>query len=205
MKITGIKQQVKLQGRYSIFVDEKYTFSLGEGALLDAKIYVGQELDENQVAAYKKLSANDKAYSLTLAYVARRMRSRWELEDYFRRKGYDEEVGREILEKLARFGYVDDEAFARSWVENRRLLKPVSKRRLSQELRQKRIADDIIDIVLMEDETDELDTLKQLVERKRKQTKYQDDLKLMQYLAGQGFGYGDIKSVLQNEEYRADI
>lgn len=196
MKVTAIKQQVKLQGRYSIFVDEKYAFSLSEGALLDAKIYVGNELDEEQVKAYEKLSADDKAYSLTLAYVARRMRSRWELQDYFRRKGYDEEVSRQIFEKLERFGYVNDETFARSWVENRRLLKPTSKRKLTQELRQKRIADSIIDKVLSEDEADELAVLRALVEKKRRQTKYGDDLKLMQYLAGQGFGYGDIKAVL---------
>lgn len=196
MKVTAIKQQVKLQGRYSIFVDEKYAFSLSEGALLDAKIYVGNELDEEQVKAYKKLSADDKAYNLTLAYVARRMRSQWELQDYFRRKGYDEEVAKQILEKLERFGYVNDETFARSWVENRRLLKPTSKRKLTQELRQKRIADSIIDKVLSEDEADELAVLRALVEKKRHQTKYSDNLKLMQYLAGQGFGYGDIKAVL---------
>jgi SOS response regulatory protein OraA/RecX len=37
-----------------------------------------------------------------------------------------------------------------------------------------------------------------VIERKRRQTKYQDDTKLMQYLARQGFGYDDIKSALQN-------
>ncbi len=200
MKITAIKQQVKLQGRYSIFVDEKYTFSLSESALLDEKLYNGMELDSAQIEGYKKLSADDKAYSLTIAYVARRQRSEWELHDYFRRKGYDEEVGKQIIEKLQRFGLVDDEKFARSWVENRRLLKPISKRRLTQELRQKRIANDTIDLVLQEDETDELATLKELVVKRRKQTKYQDDMKLMQYLAGRGFNYGDIKEVLQAEK-----
>jgi regulatory protein len=199
MKITAIKQQVKLQGRYSIFVDEKYSFSLSEGALLDQKLYIGQELDQEQVATYKKLSADDKAYNLTLAYVARRQRSEWELQDYFRRKGYDEEVGNQIMEKLRRLDFVNDIRFARSWVDNRRLLKPVSRRRLVQELKQKRISDDIIEQVLAEDETDELETLRTLVERKRKQSKYQDDLKLMQYLARQGFGYSDIKTALKAE------
>lgn len=199
MKITAIKQQERLKGRYSVYVDEKYTFSLSEGALLDQKLFVGQELTKEQVAEYKKLSADDKAYNLTLAYVARRMRSRWELEDYFRRKGYEEEVGNQVMEKLLEFRLVNDEAFARSWVENRRLLKPVSKRRLTQELRQKRIADDIIDTVLTEDETNELAVLGELVERKRKQSKYKDNLKLMQYLAGQGFNYGDIKTALNED------
>lgn len=200
MKITAIKQQERLKSRYSIYVDDKYAFSLSEGALLEEKLYNGQEIDAAQLKAYKKLSADDKAYNLALAFVARRIRSEWELHDYFRRKGYDEELSKQLLEKLDRLGFVDDEKFARAWVNNRRLLKPVSKRRLTQELRQKRIADDIIEQVLTEDETDEQAVLKELIGRKRKQTRYQDPQKLMRYLAGQGFNYDDIKNVLNDYE-----
>jgi hypothetical protein len=46
MKITAIKQQVKRQGRYSIFVDDKYAFSLSENALLDQKITIGLEIGQ---------------------------------------------------------------------------------------------------------------------------------------------------------------
>jgi len=196
MNITAIKQQERLKGRYSIYVDEKYVFSLSADALLEQGLHNGQELDEQQLKAYKKLSADDKAYGLAIAYVARRMRSRWELSDYFRRKGYDDDLSKQLLERLDRLGLVDDEKFAEAWVNTRRLLKSVSKRRLSQELKQKRIADDIIEQVLSEDETDERAVLRELIARKRKQSKYQDNLKLMQYLARQGFSYDDIKSVL---------
>ncbi|MEJ0072573.1 MAG: RecX family transcriptional regulator [Candidatus Saccharibacteria bacterium] len=199
MTITAIKQQERLKGRYSIYVDEKYAFSLSADALLDEQLHSGQELDEQQLKTYKKLSQDDKAYGLALAYLARRMRSRWELGDYFRRKGYDEALAQQIFEKLEKFGLVDDEKFAEAWVRNRRILKPVSKRRLTQELRQKRIADGVITRVLSDDETDERAVLRELIERKRRQTRYRDDLKLMQYLARQGFSYDDIKSVLNEE------
>jgi regulatory protein len=104
------------------------------------------------------------------------------------------------VSRLRDRGYINDAEFARRWVENRRLLKATSKRRLAQELRQKRISDEIINQTLEADETDELEVLKDLVERKRKQTKYQDDLKLMQYLARQGFSYNLIKTALHNHE-----
>lgn len=196
MKITAIQQQVKRQGRYSIFVDEKYAFSLSESALLDQKIIVGQEITAAELQSFKDASKFDKAYNLTLAYVARRPRSEWELHDYFRRKEIDEEAGDQILARLKNFGYVNDASFARSWVENRRLLKPISRRRLMLELRQKHVADDVIRNVLEEDETTDRDTLRELVSRKRKQTRYQDPQKLMQYLARQGYSYDDIKSAL---------
>lgn len=197
MNITAIKQQERLKGRYSIYVDEKYAFSLSADALLDERLVPGQELDEQQFKAYKKLSADDKAYNLALAYIARRMRSEWELRDYFRRKGYDQELGDQILDRLAKLGFVDDEKFAEAWVRNRRLLKPTSKRRLIAELKQKRVPESVIDKALTEDETDERTVLGELITKKRRQTKYNDDLKLMQYLARQGFGYDDIKAALQ--------
>jgi regulatory protein len=200
MKITAIKQQVKRRERYSIFVDDKYAFSLSENALLDQKITIGLEITKSELDSFKEASKLDKAYNLVLAYVARRARSEWELRDYFRRKEIDEEAGELILARLRDFGYVNDLNFARSWVDNRRLLKPVSRRRLMLELRQKHVADDIARQVLEEDETTDRDTLKQLVERKRKQTRYQDDQKLMQYLVRQGYSYTDVKAVLHSEE-----
>jgi regulatory protein len=199
MKITAIKQQVKRQGRYSIFVDDKYAFSLSENALLDQKITIGLEIGQAELAAFKDASKFDKAYNLVLAYVARRPRSEWELRDYFRRKEIDEDAGDQIMTRLKDYGYVNDLSFARSWVENRRLLKPVSKRRLMLELRQKHVGDEIARQVLAEDETSDRDTLSQLVERKRKQTRYQDDQKLMQYLVRQGYSYDDVKSVMRSD------
>ena len=199
MNITAIKQQERLKGRYSIYVDGKYAFSLSADALLDERLYNGQELDEQQLKAYKKLSQDDKAYGLALAYVMRRMRSRWEITDYFRRKGYDEGLSMQLIDRLENLGQVDDDKFAEAWVRNRRILKPVSRRRLVQELRQKRVADSAIERALAEDEADERTVLRELVERKRRQTKYQDDMKLMQYLARQGFSYDDIKNALNDE------
>jgi len=196
MTISSIKQQERLKGRYSVYIDGKYAFSLSADALLEAKLTVGQELDTAQLKAYEKLSVDDKAYTLALAYAVRRMRSRYDLDDYFRRKGYDTELSQYIMQKLEALGLVDDEKFAEAWVRNRRLLKLVSKRRLVAELRAKRVVDDIITRVLVEDETDEQAVLSELIARRRKQSRYQDDKMLMQYLVRQGFSYDAIKVVL---------
>jgi regulatory protein len=199
-KITAIKQQVKAPGRYSIFVDEKYAFSLSEGALLDSQIVIGQEVTPEQLEQFKDTSKFDKAYGLTLRYVARRLRSEWELREYFRRKDIDEDAGEQILDRLKHFGYVSDLNFARSWVDNRRAIKSVSRRRLMLELKQKHVSEDVIRQVLEEDETTDLDTLRQLVAKKRQQSRYQDPQKLLQYLARQGYGYDDIKRAMNDEE-----
>ena len=94
MKITSIQPQVKNPNRFSVFVDGKYTFSLSADGLLSAGLKNGQELSQAELTDLKKQSEDDKAYTLTLAYVVRRMRSEGELLDYFRRKSYDPEFGR---------------------------------------------------------------------------------------------------------------
>lgn len=199
-KITAIKQQVKRQDRYSIYVDGKYLFSFSESELLASGLRINQELSDQELLGLRDQAVLDKAYDRTLNLISHRPRSEWELRDYMKRKDYDEDVVTQTIDRLRERGHVNDYDFAQRWVATRRLLKSTSKMRLSQELRQKRIADDIIQQVLADDETDETQVLRELVARKRKQAKYQDNLKLMQYLSRQGFGYDAIKSVLSESE-----
>ncbi len=199
MKITDIRPQVKRVDRYSIFVDGKYSFPLGEAELLNTGITVGQEFSQEELDELKNRAVVDKGYDRALNLIMRRPRSEWELRDYLKRKDYSQEARDAVLNKLSERGFVDDADFARRWVESRRLLKSTSKRRLTQELRQKRVPDEIIQSTLENDETDEREVLSELIVRKRKQSKYSDNLKLMQYLVRQGYNYSDIKSVLADE------
>ncbi|HSW99978.1 MAG TPA: RecX family transcriptional regulator [Patescibacteria group bacterium] len=198
MKITAIKQQVKRHDRYSIFVDGAYTCSISESGLIESHLASGQELDEIQFADLKRMAGADKAYGNALRYVAMRPRSEWELRDYFRRKQIDEGIASPIIERLRNVDLLNDLAFAKSWVESRRLLKSISKRRLILELQQKRVPEDIIHKVLEMDTSDDRAQLQVLIEKKR--NRYPDDQKLMQYLARQGFGYDEIKTALRAVE-----
>ncbi len=193
--ITAIKQQIKQRGRYSVYVDGAYAFSLSEAGLIEKRLASGQELDAGALKELKKAAGLDKAYGNVLRYVAMRPRSEWEVRDYFRRKGIDAEYGATIISRLRELRMLDDAQFARSWVANRRLLRATSKRRLRLELAQKHISENIIDEVLSEDEVDERDTLRELVAKK--QSRYPDRQKFMQYLARQGFSFSDISAVLE--------
>lgn len=203
MKITAIKQQVKDADRFSIYIDDKYSLSLNGGQLLDSKIIIGQELSIEEIKSLEQKSQEGKAYAKILNMLSIRMRSKWEIYDYLNRKKYSEQTILKILNMLSKKGYINDEDFARRWIENRRLLKSVSKRKLTQELKQKHIADDIVRQVLLTDHTHDQQVLKKLILQKQKQQRYQDNLKLMRYLAGQGFNYGDIKQVLDDLKHES--
>ncbi len=207
MKITAIRQQVKRADRYSVYIDGKYTCAFSEPEILKLSLRVGQELSESELNKLKDDSVQDKARYQAFGQLSRRARSEWELRDYLKRKDYAPEVIDRVISQLGEYGYVDDKKFAEAWVANRRLLKATSRRRLQMELRQKRVSDDVIAQVLAEDETDEGSVLQAVVERKRRQTKYQDDTKLTQYLLRQGYNYADIKTAIQvsGEEHEDGI
>jgi regulatory protein len=198
MKITAIKQQVKRTDRYSIFVDGKYAFSLSESGLIQSGLASGQELTPAELKKLKKDAGLDKAYYNALRYVAMRPRSQWEMEMYLKRKEVDTDTSEEVIRRLKNLNMLSDLDFARSWVANRRALKSTSKRRLMLELRQKHVPGDVIDQVLAEDQTDERDALRALIEKKR--GRYPDRQKFMRYLASQGFNYDDIKNTLDVDE-----
>lgn len=200
MRITDIKQQVKRKDRYSIFLEGKYSFALSETGLLNSGLRIDQELSEEDLKKLKEEANNDKAIYRVLDLISRRPRSEGEIRDYLKRKQYSEEDIENILNMLSIKGYINDEDFARRWVESRRLLKPISKRKLRLELSQKRISDEIINQILDNDETDEVEVIKELIIKKKAFMRYQDQQKLMQFLARQGFNYADIKRALSEIE-----
>jgi regulatory protein len=200
MRITAIKAQVKNTERVSVYLDGKYSFSLTQNQLLELKIHSGMELTEQELEDLKKASDYGKLLGRSMEYVMIRPRSIREVRDYLWRKKADPEMAEKIIEKLLSRNYLGDAAFARSWVRARQLTKPVSKRRLTAELIQKGVANDLIQQALggddPDDAYDEAEALRSIITKKRKQARYQDEQKLMQYLARQGFSYDLIKSTL---------
>lgn len=195
-KITEIKQQVKRQDRYSIFIDGKYTFSLSENELMQSGIKINKSYSPSELEQLKQTAVLDKAYMRSLDLIMRRQRSEWEVRDYLKRKDYDLDTIEKTVDRLKKASYVHDAKFAESWIRNRRLLKSTSKRKLFTELKQKRVDESVINSALEEDETDEIQILRELVEKKRQQSRYQDDQKLIAFLLRQGFDYEQIKEVL---------
>jgi len=196
-KITNIKQAVKNPERVNVFVDGKYEFSLDVTQLLDLKLKVGQEITLAQLSEYKKLSEYGKLYQRTLEWVLSRPRSEKETSDYLYKKIYEKKLDKEyinqIIEKLEKKNYLNDEAFAKWYVENRFVKKGISKKRLSLELAKKGISRGIVERVLKDSGRDEKEEILKIIAKKR--ARYDDD-KLIQYLGRQGFSYELAKDLV---------
>lgn len=112
--------------------------------------------------------------------------------------GYSPALAERVLSRLQHRGYVDDEKFARWWVESRNLTKGTSLRKLRAELAAKGVDRVVVEAILDDSERSDASELAKIVAKKR--TRYPDNQKFMQYLARQGFSYDDIKSALEDNK-----
>lgn len=197
MKITKITEQLKSSSRYSVFVDDKYAFSLSDTALLASGIASGQAISEAELAKLRKLSLDDKAYAKTLRFAAMRQRTNWEVCQYMARLDVSPPLVETILNKLTDVGLLDDYKYAVSFVKDHRLLRSSSRRKIIYELQKKHISEGVIQQALTDAQEDDTSALRELIVKKRRQLKYKDDIKLAQYLGRQGFNYSDIKDALR--------
>ncbi len=144
--ITALKMKAGRSKRVVVHLDGKPAFSLAP--VLAASLRVGQELDDGQIKEFKRRQAREEAYHRAISLLGRRPRSEHELEQYFKRRGFDEEISAAVIERLRDQNLVDDYAFARTWVENRNEFRPRGPFALRAELRKKGVANDAIDAAL---------------------------------------------------------
>lgn len=218
MKITAILLQAKNKNRVNVSVDGSYRFSLDVFQVGELGIKVGQEYTARELVALEQESQFGKLYARAIDYCLARPHSEKEVRDYLYKKtlprmiknrrtgelvqrpGVSGEIVARVRERLLEKGYIDDERFARWWVENRKVRTGTSRRTLMAELRQKGVATALIEEVLGESTRNDESELVKIIAKK--QARYPDEKKFIAYLLRQGFSYDDIRNQL--DELQAD-
>jgi regulatory protein len=142
-KITGLSIQKKNPQRVNVFLDGEFGF--GVSRIVAAWLQVGQELSDDKIQQLKGEDEKEAAYQQALRLLNNRYRSTAEIRKSLEKKEYPVEVIEGTLSRLADSGLVNDDHFARMWVDNRTEFRPRSKWALSVELRQRGLSQEIID------------------------------------------------------------
>lgn len=216
MKVTALTTQVHDKNRINVSIDGKYRFSLDITQIVDFGIKIGREYTEEEMAELERESQYGKLYARALEYALMRPRSKREMGDYLYKKtrtttvrnkhtgelkeraGVEVSLTHRVLDRLLEKGYVDDNKFARYWVENRHQRKGISQRKLAAELMAKGIDRMVVEQLFQESERTDLDELRKVIEKKSK--RYTDPQKLKAYLSRLGFRYDDINEALTQED-----
>jgi regulatory protein len=133
-----------------------------------------------------------------LHFLSYRVRSSQEVRRKLREKKFSDTAIEAVMERLERVGLLDDETFARFWVENRETFKPRGARALRYELRQKGVSDDDIEAVLAD--LDEEDSAYRAAQQRIRRYQQVDEAtfrkRMGAYLSRRGFNYAIIRDVL---------
>jgi len=196
-RITAIEPQQKNPQRVNIYLDGEFAFGLA--VIVAAWLRVGQELGEEKIASLKAADEGEVTYQKALHFLNYRPRSSAEVCQNLLKRGVSELLTDETLNRLQAAGLVNDDAFARAWVENRNSFRPRGKPALRMELRRKGLSDEIIQSVLetqVNEEALAFEAARKYVRRLIGLEWPEFRLKLGSYLARRGFSYTTLAPVV---------
>lgn len=187
--ITALQIQKRNKERVNVFIDGQ--FALAITALVAVSLKKGQYLSDGDIERLKDDDEVEKAYNQAIRFLGFRPRSQTEIERYLQDKGYAPEVVSHIVERLRQERYLDDEAFARFWLENRERFRPRGRQALRYELRQKGLDPEVIETTLAD--VDEEESAWAAIEGKIYRWKNLEEQefkqKAMAFLSRRGFNY----------------
>ena len=210
MEVTKLSSQIKNPDRINIFLNNKYEFSLDISQVIDLAVKPGNIYSDEEVVVLRREGEFSKYYTKAMVYSLARPRSTREISDYLYRQtrtktylvkgerreriGMAPELSQRIINKLIEKKYLNDENFARYWVENRNLKKGISERTLKQELLKKGVSQEIVNTVIENSERNDEEELKKVIAKRRH--RYENDDKFIKYLMSKGYQYYQIQEVL---------
>lgn len=212
-KISKIQAAKKTKARYHIYFDREgkseYSFSVSEDILVQEDLFKGKELTKEDIEALRQSDELDKAYQKALNYLSYRMRSEKELFDYLKEQEVPEEEAAEMIEKMRRLDFVDDQRFSDAFVRTKRDQSKKGPNIIRQELKQKGVSENIMNKSLEQYTPEEqLDLAIELAEKKqrsyKKESSRQKEQKLIQFLIQKGFSHSVAAEALKEADIEND-
>ena len=144
------------------------------------------------------------ARKILLDQLTGQARSRHELAERLARRNVPDDVAGRLLDRFEEVGLVDDEAFARSWVDSRQRTRGLARRALAPALRRTAVPAEPARAGRAEgDPADETEVARELVRRKLRSMRGVDDTTAARRLAGllarKGYPAGLAYTVVREE------
>lgn len=210
-KANAKRLRAKKDARYNIYLDRKYAFSIGEENLFKFKLKEGQKLAPRQIEIIKNEEKENKLLDLAINFLSYRPRSEKEVSDYLVKtickyenlKWQDaklSEVPTLVINKLKKYGYINDSEFIKWWIASRTRSRPKGRRIIELELIRKGINRDEIQNLLPKNSQAELNLAVKVLEKKKRTlanlSTREAQRKIFNYLGSRGFNIDTIKEAI---------
>ena len=142
------------RGGVALHVDDQYVCVVSESLVARWRLFKGRELAADDVAEITAASSAERVLGDAHRLLGHRARSVDELRRRLLAKGHDEAAVAGALARLADEGLLDDVAFARSYVNDKRRLGGWGAARIRRGLRELGVDAAVVDDVLEDDAAD---------------------------------------------------
>jgi len=201
-RVTEIK---KLKGRQKyrvLYLDGIKSGNFFEESLFRLNIKEGSHLSEKEINQLKRFQKEREAERVAINYLSYKPRSINELRRKLWTKKISDAMIDITIEKMKNYGYLDDEKYARDWIEERIRTRGFSSSKIKSELFLKGISKEIIENNLTEIYTPELEikTAKRIAKKQIRKYKALDKKvirrRIINFLLRKGYNYSVIESIL---------
>ena len=196
-----IRHQKGRGNKIHLYLDDEYVITTDANFWADNYISDGTEVDEDEWQELVEGINYKKALNKCADLLSRRDHSVKEMKMKLQRT-VDSKSAQKAIDRYIEAGYLDDERFCRSLVEYLINNKKYSENHIRQECYKRGISSDIINNVLEDFYSDNVDTIVELIQSKYLSKLQQENgtQKVIAALMRKGFSYSDIKSAFYRLE-----
>ena len=201
MKISKIETQKKNKDRCSIFIDGKFKFGLTKELVVQYDLYEGAEITEQDIDQILHQAEKIKIMNRAFKILHYRQRSVKEMRNRLLQIGYDDLLVDEVISDLIADNTLDDERFAKAFVNDYTRIKPKGDRYIINELSKKGIARETILHLL--DNRDEQQLIKEYIDKKARNLNVRDPKdrqKLLRRLLNRGFTSRLVYEIIEEKD-----
>ncbi|MGL4343750.1 MAG: RecX family transcriptional regulator [Cellulosilyticaceae bacterium] len=137
--ITKLEVQKKDQKRVSVFVDGEFAFGMQLDDVIKFGISKNKVYSDEEYEALLEKLLLEKAKFRALDYISYKMRTAQQVRDKLKTLEYEEWIIEEVIAFLEKYGYVNDEDFARRYIQYQLQYNKKSLRKVKSELYEKGI------------------------------------------------------------------
>ena len=194
MEITDLVRKGKSE-QYKTFVDGEYVCLLEAEVLVKYHIKIGTTISEELFEEVRKESEKLSCFNVGLSYISKGLKTKKQLKDNLKQKGYLISSIDLAVEKLVGYGYINDKYYAENFVKANNNKKGMMY--LKKALQTKGVSEEIIREVFENYEEDQNSII--LLANKYLKNKPKDNTtkqKLYRHLLSKGFGFEDCKKAV---------
>jgi regulatory protein len=204
-KITSIEPQ-KRKGRFNIFLDGEFAFGADKETIYTFGLRKNDDLTEEKIKEITEYDEFNFGKKIAYNFLNYKPRTEKEIRKKLKEKKISESSIAKIITILKDLKYLDDNQYAKQYLEEKLANNPKGKRVIAMKLAEKGINREVIKSVVdtSYNEETEIKKAKELLAKYLKKVRAKSGLdkrqKCYRYLLSRGFDYEIVKEVCKTED-----